>query len=319
MCADAAITLEHALSREVATYRTATFADGTKRTYMTHRNAYYQFCKEMNIPPVPVSETTLTYYAAYLARRLKPASVRQYLNVVRIMHLECGFDNPAKDSWFLRTTLKGIDRIKGTAVVRKSPITPAILLRIKQQLDLTVRDNIVFWAACLIMFFGLFRKSNLFATRGQFDPNKQFTRNDFSLNSDRSLTIEVRWSKTIQYRERKQVVNLPVLHPHPLCPVSALCRALHTSPAQPGTAQAFPLSSSQFDRKLKTAVGGEQGHITSHSFRRGGAVQCLAAGVPGEVVKLMGDWKSTAYLAYLDNLPQDMINYYRILFSQSLP
>ena len=90
-------------------------------------------------------------YAAYLARRLRSASVRRYLNIVRVMHPEAGLSNPLKDSWFISSTLKGIDRAKGTAVNRKSPITPDILLRIKKVLKMTDRDD-VFWAACLVMF-----------------------------------------------------------------------------------------------------------------------------------------------------------------------
>ena len=84
------------------------------------------------MPPVPANEKTIAMYAAYLARRLRPASVRQYLNIVRAMHLEAGLSNPLKDSWFTSSTLKGIDRVKGTAVNRKNPITPDILLRIKK-------------------------------------------------------------------------------------------------------------------------------------------------------------------------------------------
>ena len=40
------------------------------------------------------------------------------------------------------------------------------------------RDDIVFWAACLVMFFGLFRKANLFAKQ-KFDADKYFTRDSF--------------------------------------------------------------------------------------------------------------------------------------------
>ena len=69
-------------------------------------------------------------YAAYLARRLRSASVRRYLNIVRVMHPEAGLSNPLKDSWFISSTLKDIDRAKGTAVNRNSPMTPDILLRI---------------------------------------------------------------------------------------------------------------------------------------------------------------------------------------------
>ena len=118
------------------------------------------------------------------------------------MHLEAGLSNPLKDSWFISSTLKCIDRVKGTAVNRKSPITPDILLRIKKVLKMSDRDDVVFWAACLVMFFGLFRKANLFAKQ-KFDADKHFTRDSFVLNADCSLTICVRWSKTFQCGNEK--------------------------------------------------------------------------------------------------------------------
>ena len=63
------------------------------------------------------------------------------------------------------STLKDIDRAKSTAVNKKSPITPDILLRTKKGLKMSDRNDIVFWAACLVMFFGLFRKANLFQNK----------------------------------------------------------------------------------------------------------------------------------------------------------
>ena len=160
MSTGAANKLETALQAEVARYRVETFADNTKRTYTSHRNSYLT---ELGVPPVPANEKAIAMYDACLARRLRPESVRQYLTIVRVVHLEAGLSNPLKDSWFISSTLKDIDRAKGTAVNRKSPITPDILLRIKKELKMSDRDDIVFWAACLVMFFGLFRKANLFA------------------------------------------------------------------------------------------------------------------------------------------------------------
>ena len=104
----------------------------------------------MCIPPVPVTEREVALYAAYLARRLKPSSVRQYINIVRVMHLESGLPHPFQDSWLVKTTLRGIDRDKGCSVNRKSPITPALLLSLKTQLNLSHPNDVIFWSACLI-------------------------------------------------------------------------------------------------------------------------------------------------------------------------
>jgi integrase len=39
---------------------------------------------------------------------------------------------------------------------------------------------------------------------------------------------------------------------------------------------------------------------SGHSFRRGGASHALACGVPAEVIKAQGDWRSLSYLDYLN-------------------
>ena len=120
MSTGAAKKLETALQAEVARYRgkpLLTILNELTHPTGTLSSASAQSC----VPPVPANEKTIAMYAAYLARRLRPASVRQYLNIVRVMHLEAGLSNPLKDSWFISSTLKGIDRVKGTAVNRKKP------------------------------------------------------------------------------------------------------------------------------------------------------------------------------------------------------
>ena len=74
--------------------------------------------------PVPATTELLCLYVAHLAKRLKPDSIKQYLNVVRILHVECGFPNPCEDNYHLKSTLKGIERVKGNPVTRKVPVTP---------------------------------------------------------------------------------------------------------------------------------------------------------------------------------------------------
>lgn len=68
---------------------------------MAQRQAYFAFCAKVNIPPVPLSQTDLGRYIAYLSRRLCFSSVRQYLNVIRLLHLESGFSNPLENNWYV--------------------------------------------------------------------------------------------------------------------------------------------------------------------------------------------------------------------------
>jgi len=81
---------------------------------------------------------------------------------------------------------------------------------------------------------------------------------------------------------------------------------------------AFPLSATAFAKRLRQLLGGRT-DISCHSFRRGGATWALSSGVPGEVIKVMGDWKSSAYLAYIDQIPQVTMDYYRLKMCTNLP
>ena len=70
-----------------------------------------------------------------------------------------GFDNPLKENWFLNSILKGIGTVKGLSVKRKLPITPQILLNIKQKLNLNNPKDAVFWAACLVAFLPVYNSN----------------------------------------------------------------------------------------------------------------------------------------------------------------
>ena len=56
-------------------------------------------------------------------------------------------------------------------------------------------------------------------------------------------------------------------------------------------------------RKLRSVLqkcGVDGSLYGSHSLRRGGASWALKCGVSGELVRILGDWKSDAYRAYLE-------------------
>lgn len=302
-------------------YRGQAFSANTKKTYHSHLRSYLSFCEMLQIVPVPISEINVAKYAAYLARRLKPSSVRQYLNIIRVLHLECKFPNPCSDSWYIKTTLKGIEKCKGTDVQRKTPITPELLLQIKRKLDLSKTNDSVFWAACIVMFFGLLRKSNLFGTDAEgFNKDKHLTTESFSVSTDlSSITIEVKWAKNNQSKDHTQRITLHRLPNHPLCPVTAVLHLFRmTGPGAPES-PVFPITGQSFNRKLRSVSGTFLSGISSHSFRRGGATWALSCGIPGEIVKVMGDWQSPCYLLYLDQIPRFVIDTFRRQFGENLP
>ena len=308
------LPLVDSLDDLVLYYRQNSYAAATKKSYQSHLNSYLHFCEALDISPVPVTSANVCRYAAYLAgiKQLKASSVPKYLNIIRILHQEYGFPNPLQENWFLHHVLRGIKSILGQPVRQSQPITPSILLQIKAALDLSAPLHITFWAACLSMFYGLLRKSNVLGQE-TFDPSKHLCREDI-LAYPWGLGLRIKWSKTMQYHERTLIVPLPLSVDHPLCPSSAILHAFQTSSAAPLQGPAFtycvgdqivPLTYHKFLKVLKetlTRANINCSCMAAHSFRRGGASWALSVGVPGEMIQILGDWRSNAYQQYL-NLP----------------
>jgi hypothetical protein len=275
-----------------------------------------------------MSSQSLCRYAVYLAQRLHYASISKYLNVLRILHLDLNMDNPLKDNWFLNTVLKGIRRDNPRSPRRKLPITPDVLLSIKRILDMDKPVDIMFWAACVVAFFGFFRKSNLLP-RSRLDMGQCFVRGDLR-KSDQGFLLHVTRSKTIQFHQREYLVPLVYLQSHPLCPVSALCDLLLLSPTAPSSVpllsfttlpELTALTQCQFTSKLQACIqslGYNPREYSAHSLRRGAASWAFQAGLPGEIIQTLGDWRSDAYKLYLEIQTETKFKYAK-QFSKTLP
>jgi hypothetical protein len=166
------------LLREAASFKRSAFAESTKAAYRTHMNSYLRFCLYFRKVPVPAESDTLKAYSAFLARSIKPAGIGGYLNIVRIMHLEAGLDNPLKDSFELRMIKRGISRQLGTPALQKLPVTVEMLRRMYPLCAFESSFELAFWAALLIGFFGLIRKSSLLLKNSWVDPETGLCRCD---------------------------------------------------------------------------------------------------------------------------------------------
>ena len=251
-------------------------------------------------------------YIAFLSRRLCFSSVKQYLNAVRLVHLEAGLQNPLEKNWYVSSILKGVCRLKGDASLQKLPITLDILKHVFLVLDLHSSFDPAFWAACLVGFFSFFRKSNLLIpSHLLFDPGQNLCANDVQF-TDEGVILTVRWSKVIQFKERVLHIPLPKIPNSPFCPSTALLQlTLENFPCSRSGplfryswlgASNVPLTQCQFTGKLQAcsgAIGLDASKYSGHSLRRGGASFALQCGLPVDLIKTQGDWKSNACEHYL--------------------
>lgn len=283
-------------------YLASCYAPATKRAYDYHRKCYVKFCTTLGVPLTPASSTTLCLYAAFLARRLTYSSVKVYMNIVRIVHLERQLPNPLTD-FKLSCVLQGIRRIKGDAKNQKLPITTGILLDILKFLDLSNPSHCAVWAASLLLFYGMLRKSNVLpVSEKTFDHQKHLRRRDVKLESTK-VQLLIRWSKTIQFQERQRILPIPRIPGHPLCPVAAVFHYFRVTPECPQDGPAFgSLTSTTFLRTIKDALatsGYDTAAYATHSFRRGGATFAHQSGMSAESIRIIGDWKSACFREYI--------------------
>ena len=138
-------------------------------------------------------------------------SVGNYMSGVRTCHALLGFPAPEATEKDMKMYTSGLRNILLHDVKQAAPITPEILLRLYHVVDFTDEIEMVAWVAVLIGFTLFLRRSNLVPeTMTSFDADKQFTRADINVTGDDSVMMaEIRWSKTIQFKQK--VLRLPIL------------------------------------------------------------------------------------------------------------
>ena len=220
------------------------------------------FCNITGSCPVPASVETVCRYAALLARSLKFSSVRQYLNIIRLLHLEAGESNPL-DCYLVQSVLKGLRTQLGDRVIRKLPISHSLLLNILSSLNLDNVFHSAMWAAGLLMFFCMLRRANVLVSSLRcFNVAKHLRRCDISFFHWGAM-ITIRWTKTIQYQQRVLRIPIPRIHNHPLCPVQAIFHYFSICPQAPSDGPIFmypgarglvPLSPDNFIKHVRQGL-----------------------------------------------------------------
>ncbi|XP_050388701.2 uncharacterized protein LOC126807879 [Patella vulgata] len=313
------------LDREIGVWESNALAASTKRSYRSQLKCYFDFCSLINCVPIPASSTTLLRYVAFLARSKTFSSIKQYLNVLRLLHRQLSLPDPSVDSWRLRSMLLGIKRVKGARAAFKLPLTLEHLDAIRQELDMSdVRDSQM-WAAILTGFFGLLRISNFTTPTGKsrHAECKSIQRGDCRVIAN-GIVLTVRSSKTIQFRGRAHELVLPLLEGRVVCPATAVAKfflaagdladdiPLFSYLDATNTVFLTPDSFRQRLRFLLSRIGLSVTDFNSHSLRRGGASWLISAGVSLPVVRAIGDWKSDCVFKYLQ---PDHVGTLRILQS----
>lgn len=281
-------------------------ADKTSKTVRSEVNTFLVVCHRYGWRSVPASEVTLMRYVVVLARSLTYASVKKYLGALRHLHERF----VAYESYHLQRVLQGIKRVKGGHSYSKLHITPQILRLMFNTLDLAQIEDLAFWCASLLAFLTFFRKSNVCVEKAAaFDEDRHLQGRDIVVGED-IVQVVARWTKTIQFKER--VLVIPIVRVKGT--IFDLGRFWKVYKGRDKGGEREPafgfqrggervaMTQNWFSQRLKRALGEaglEAWKYSGHSFRSGGATFAFECGLPMEVIKLQGDWRSDAYLRYV--------------------
>jgi len=317
------IALRKALRKRTAEVQARMHSDNTRRTYgsgvlqfaLFLSAVYSQLVARHDVASL-ASDQLLAEFVVFQSSTCGPGTLKVYLYAIRAYVMAVGLEfRPWPSRYPVYSAMMGLKRICGDAVTRKLAVTPKMLLQFVAVMNMHLFNDVMMWAAMLVAFFGLFRKDNITVGKaGAFNPRANLTVGDIQCRADGSIWVRVAHSKTIQFQERCHLVPLVAMPGHPLCPVAAVKKvlALHVALGSgpqtalflwktPGARAVRPMTHGVFVTGFKQLVkllGLDWTKFSGHSFRRGGATFCFNLGVDPNLIKMLGDWKSDAYLLY---------------------
>ena len=183
------------LQDEAKKTQSSAYAKGTKENLQIQWALYFNFCEYFKFSVLPAQKQVLVLFIQFLSKKLTAlSSVKNCVAGVRTLHELLELPTKAFEDVSVKLMWMGLEKTWPNKVNRAAPITPQVLRDIHDNLDLTIDTHVVFWAACLVGFFVLARKSNLVPVK-HFDPNKQLSARHVKFFPEK-VEVELHWSKT---------------------------------------------------------------------------------------------------------------------------
>ena len=242
--------------------------------------------------------------------RVPPKAVKAYVGRLKSSCIDRGYsDLTVFNDDTVERVYRGIKGMRGEGVNReRKPRTRDVLLDVLSTFNTSTREGATLHASFCLAFAGFLRAGEFtYSAKDRTSPNfgQWFvTRSSIILFDDR-LELTLPSSKTDPFRNG---VTLHIAATNDAgCPVASLRHLYQNFPAAPfgplfetAPDRAFTstLVISELRAKLKSL--GYEGHYSGHSFRRGAATEARNVGLPDELIKLLGRWKSEAYLRYIE-------------------
>ena len=213
------------------------------------------------------------------------------------------FEDP-KVKYFLKAV-----RINCPLKVSQKHVIDIVTLQCLISLVESFSNGITYKAMFLVSYFGFFCLSNLVPHAVKdFDPTCQFAGRDLIFTNS-NVKMVLKWSKTIQNRDKVKVITLPRLD-CPICPFLALqsvFQLFHPADMDPlfqcFTSKGIKVMTDSRVRKvlasLNQIMGLLKGFYSFHCFQRSGATLAYKNRVAIEDIQQYGTWMSDCVWHYI--------------------
>ena len=290
-------------------------APASRSSYGAGLLRFTQFCDLWSIDEhdrMPASAALLTAFVSQAVGAYSGKTIKSWLAGLRSWHIVNRAPWHGDDEWVSLARVRGNKQGTGFKRPLRAPVSLEHLRVLRTNLDITTPFHAAIWATALTTFFGCRRLGETTVkTLGNFSPLFHVTRTTIVSfrqlsNGSTSASIRIPWTKTTKY---EGAVIILTSRDDELCPVTALRNHLTINNNTPSSMSFFAYHNpdGSFSHMLRAHFLGfvsriwqqsSLDHVLGHSFRIGGAVVLLLAGVPPEVVAATGGWTSLAFLLY---------------------
>lgn len=258
---------------------------------------------------LPVSPTILALFVAFLYdRQYAPSTVYTYVSALGYSHKLYGFPDPSK-AFFIVQMLKGYGKV-GLRLDSRLPLTLPILHRLIQAaafVTKTPEQATLFKAMCSLAFYAFLRvgEMTLVSTNKSILPLQldQLTKLVDSNNHVVAFKLSFR---NFKHSYNRPTFSLTISRQSKFCPVNTMMEYLEIRGHQPGplflTAEGQAVSRELFVNFLSRALVHcklDPSRYKGHSFRIGAASHAAEQGFTDAQIRIMGRWKSTAFIKYI--------------------
>ncbi|THU92467.1 hypothetical protein K435DRAFT_603684, partial [Dendrothele bispora CBS 962.96] len=289
----------------------------TKETYAAGLLRFHQYCDHFRISEdlrMPADKTLVAGFIGFYMGKVSGSTVNNWLSGLKLWHDLKGAPWCSDEHW-IQMARRSAHK-EGAHLKRplRSPVTYRHLLILRRYLDFSILFHCAVWAVAVITFFACRRLGELtIPSHSKFDIKFHASRaTKFKIWTEDGVTCMsfwIPWTKST--RELGTVVTFVArYHLDPeICPVQAVKTHLEVNDKVSDHFSLFAYIDK--DGKPKHMVKNDflqlcfdiwekeqMRDVLGHSFRIGGAVFLLLAGVPPEMVAKIGGWTSLAFLVY---------------------